>query len=287
MSNTSRQLTYLEKAHAHMVYLRVVFFKWLIVVLGTIITLLSIALPVAFIYDNIRAPLLLTGFLMLMNLVIMVLGVLFVAHGLGRAATLRSTTDKLHGRLIEKRNTGSSGNGGGRFTTYTYFIDKTQLYWPPGAESIYKPLVDQQITVTVAMIDIRNRAKLSSLLNIIGIDKLKEKPLGMGVVLEFRKVIDIHSVLEKYGRYYLLRYQLQWAAGFGFFSALAFFLLTHSATGDWMSQKSHFTQAMIIFGYIFGSILTAAFVANKYPAVRKLLNPEYDSTPHKERLKGN
>lgn len=84
----------------------------------------SVALPVAFVADDIHAPLPLIVFMSLVDLLIVALGVLFIAHGLGRATTLSHTTTQLRGRRIEKKRTASAGNGGGRFTVYTYFIDR-------------------------------------------------------------------------------------------------------------------------------------------------------------------
>ncbi|WP_447928128.1 hypothetical protein [Vreelandella sp. EE27] len=282
MSKHTRPLTALEKHHARTVYLRMMLFKCLLVLFGMFFLVLSVALPVAFVVDDIRASLLLIGFLIVLDLVVAALGVLCIAHGLGRATTLRHTTTQVRGRLIEEKRTASAGNGGGRYTVYTYFINDMQLSWPPGAERLYKPLIDQTITLTVAMIDIRSRPRLQALVKCFGIDPDKEKSPGLGVVLKCQKAINVHGALEKYGRYYLLRYQLKLAAGFGFFAALALLFFMHPTSNGWMVQQSPLMQGMIITGYVFGSIVLAALVANGYPALRKRLNSDYDATPHEE-----
>ncbi|WP_110643364.1 hypothetical protein [Salinicola sp. CPA57] len=243
-------------------------------------------MAVAFVYDNIREPILLVGVMILVDLAVMAIGILFIAHGLGRAATLEPITTQLHGRLIEKKVTGSTGNGG-RFTTYTYFINDIQLYWPPGAEIIYAPLVDNTITLTVAMINVRSRPALQALLNFSRLKTLKEKPSGMGVVLEYHNAINIHGVLEKYGSFYLLRYRLKVATAFCSFALLAAFLLTRTSIGDWLIQKSLPVQVTLGFGYVVASILATALTMNRYRAFRKWLDFDYDDTSHEERLKGN
>ncbi|MFI0472489.1 hypothetical protein ACGLWX_07175 [Halomonas sp. HMF6819] len=286
MSNHIRPLTALEKHHARTVYLRVVFFKWLLVLFGSFFLVLSVILPVAFVFDDIRAPLALIIFMGLLDLLVVALALFIMAHGLGRAATLRHTTAQLRGRLIEKTRTASAGNGGGRYTVYTYFIDDQQIVWPAGAERLYKPLVGQTITLTVAMIDMRSRAGLKALLEGIGIEALKKKPAAVGVVLECPPVIDVHGALTKYGRYYLLRYQLKVAAVIGLFVALFLLPSLHPVTTDWLVGQSHVTMLAIILGWGIGSVALTYFIARGYQGLRKWLNPAYDDTPHEEKLKG-
>ncbi|WP_252106390.1 MULTISPECIES: hypothetical protein [unclassified Halomonas] len=286
MSNQTRPLTALEKHHARTVYLRVVFFKWLLVLLGSFFLVLSVILPVAFVMDDIRAPVLLIGFLIVLDLVVAVLGVLCIAHGLGRVTTLRHTTTQVRGRLIEEKRTASAGNGGGRYTVYTYFIDDVQLSWPPGAERLYKPLIDHTITLTVAMIDIKSRPRLKAFVKCFGIDPNKEKSRGLGVVLKCQRVINVHGVLETYGRYYLLRYQFQVAVVIGLSVTLALLPTLHPDSTDWLIRQSHFVQLLIIAGCVIGSGVVTFFTVKGYQALRKLLNPAYDDTPHEEKLKG-
>lgn len=286
MSPTPRPLTALETFHARTVYLRLTLFKGLVVLSGTLFVILSLVLPVAFVMDDIRAPLPLILFLIVLDVLLAALGVLFVAHGLGRATTLCTTTEVLHGRLIEKKHTGSAGNGGGRYTVYTYFIDNIQIHWPPGAESLYKPLVGQRITLTVAMIAMRSRAHLQALLEGIGIRALKKKPTGLGVVLECPQRIDVHSALERYGRYFLLRYQLKMAAVLSLFVAIFLLPSFHPDATDWLVGQSHFLMIAIILGWIVGCGVVTFFVARGYQALRKWLNPDYDDTSHEEKLKG-
>ncbi|UYG00653.1 hypothetical protein [Halomonas sp. GD1P12] len=286
MNHEPRPLSALERTHARTAYLRLTLFKWLLVVFASLILMLGIILPVAFVIDDTRAHLALIIFMGLLDLLVVALALFIMAHGLGRAATLRPTTAQLRGRLIEKTHTASTGNGGGRYTVYTYFIDDQQIVWPAGAERLYKPLVGQTITLTVAMIDMRSRAGLKALLEGIGIEALKKQPAAVGVVLACPPVIDVHGTLTRYGRYYLLRYQLKTAAAIGLFVALFLLPSLYPATTDWLVGRSHVTMLAIILGWAIGSVVVTYLIARGYQGLRKWLNPAYDDTPHEERLKG-
>ncbi|WP_018718211.1 hypothetical protein [Arhodomonas aquaeolei] len=289
MDTDNRPLSALERYHARSIHLRLILFKWLALFFGVVLTLLGLMLPVAFAFDRQSVPLPLLLLLVLLDLVIIALGLFITAHGLWRDTKLRETATQLHGKLTEKKHTVVNPNTGSRTTHRLYFIDDIQISWPSGSETVYLPLVGRDIELTVAMIDVKSRNRLKALRQRVGIDKLAgpgKHPSGIAVVLNYRQAVNIHGVLDKYGRNYLLGYQLRWAIGAGLFVALTFFLLMQPYTLTFLSQTNFLLMLLVLIGYAIGGALAMGLVIEGYQKLRKRLDPDYDDTPHEERLKG-
>ncbi|MCS2608504.1 hypothetical protein [Halomonas dongshanensis] len=286
MSKPNRPLTGLETYYARTVYVRLILLKWVLLVLGILLTLLGIGLPVAFVVDDMRISPLMMMFLFALALVIFALGLFITAHGLWRQMTLSPTTTQLRGTLIEKRRTAVSPNTGSRSTHYEYYIDAIRICWPPNSEGIYRPLVGQYVALSVAMIDISSLQKLKTLLARLNKRLLGQDIDGVGIVLNHQGTINIHGVLAKYGRHYLLIHQLQWALSFCLFAALTLYIAMQPFMVTFIARTNVLLVLLAMVLYLLGVCTAGYFIFKGYQKIRKWLDPRYDDTPHEERLRG-
>ncbi len=68
--------------------------------------------------------------------------------------------------------------------------------------------------------------------------------------------------------------------------ALTFFLLMQPYTLTFLSQTNFLLMLLVLIGYAIGGALAMGLVIEGYQKLRKRLDPDYDDTPHEERLKG-
>ncbi|UYG00652.1 hypothetical protein [Halomonas sp. GD1P12] len=280
MNHNARPLTALEKTHVRTVYLRLVALKWVALLFGGLFWLLGLALPAALVVDPQGLPELAGLFMLLLSLFFLAAGTLFLALGLRQALRQRGATTRLHGTLTEVRiNVRGS-------VYYRYFINDTQIMWPPGAQDLYARSIGRPLSLTVAMIDLAPRQKVHAFLARWAPKTLKRQPSGFAVVLNYSPYINIHGALEKYGCYFLLFYQLKWALGMGLWVALTLLVIMQPFVLTLVARGSIITFLLALVSYFIVTGLVFCAVIKGYHTLRKWLNPDYDDTPHEERLKG-
>ncbi|MFI0472488.1 hypothetical protein ACGLWX_07170 [Halomonas sp. HMF6819] len=280
MNHNARPLTALETTHVRTVYLRLVALKWVALLFGGLCWLLGLALPAALVVDPLGLPELAGLFMLLLSLFFLAAGALFIALGLRQALRQRGTTTRLHGTLTKVQiNVRGS-------VYYRYFIDDTQIMWPPGARDLYVRSVGRPVSLTVAMIDLAPRQKVHAFLARWTPKTLKRQPSGYAVVLNYSPYINIHGALAKYGRYFLLFYQLKWALGMGLWVALTLLVIMQPFVLTLVARSSIIAFLLALVGYFIVTGLICCAVIKGYHTLRKWLSPDYDDTPHEERLKG-
>ncbi|WP_252106389.1 MULTISPECIES: hypothetical protein [unclassified Halomonas] len=280
MNHNARPLTALEKNHVCTVYLRLVALKWVALLFGGLCWLLGLALPAALVVDPQGLPKLAGLFMLMLSLFFLAAGTLFLALGLRQALRQRGTTTRLHGTLTMVRiNVRGS-------VYHRYFIDDTRIMWPPSARDLYARSVGRPVSLTVAMIDLAPRQKVQAFLARWTPKTLKRQPSGFAVVLNYSPYINIHGALAKYGRYFLLWYQLKWALGMGLWVALTLLVIMQPFVLTLVARSSITTFLLALVGYFIVTGLVCCLVIKGYHRLRKWLSPDYDDTPHEERLKG-
>ncbi len=270
----------MEKSHVRTFYLRLIVLKWIVLLFGGALLLTGLTLPTALFFDRQGVPELLGLFMIVLGILFLGVGVLCIALGLRLAFMPMSKTAQLRGHLIERRVYYKGS------VYRRYFIEDTQIYWPPGSSDILRPMIGRYISLTVAMIALKPHARLQELLARFASATLKKQPSAYAVVLRYQPAINIHQSLKKYGRYYLVIYQMTYIIGAVCWAALTLYIAMQPFTLALVSQGNVLIFLLAMIGYFIASGLALYGLLKIYILLRKWLNPHYDDTPLEQKLRG-
>lgn len=175
MSQQSRPLSDLEHYHARTVQAGLKLINALAMTAGITFLLLGLVLPVAFIADGKRLPLVAILLLALMMLFLLAAGAFLISYACFHPIKRAGTATRLQGTLWRRHRRGVNFVTGGRHTLYIDFIDDIQLRWPYDADTIFDPLEGQHVAPTVAMIEIAHRGPWTRLRAWVGCAKARPK----------------------------------------------------------------------------------------------------------------
>lgn len=284
VSQQPRPLSDLERYHARTVQAGLKLINALAMTAGLASLFFGLALPVAFIADGKRVPLVAILLLVLLTLFLLAAGAFLIAYARCHPITLARTATRLQGTLWRRHRSNVNAVTGGRHTLYIGFIDDIQLRWPYGADIIFDPLEGEHVELTVAMIEIAHREPWTRLRAWVGCSKARPKKVA--VVLEYDNALHVHGALAKYGRHYLLRYHAGTALWAGALAALTLFVIMQPVTTDFLVSINFFLSLLAVVGYLAGLVVISLLAFRGYRTLRRRVDPGFDETPHVEKLKG-
>ena len=187
-------------------------------------------------------------------------GATLIYYGWKRKHALLDGAFEFDGILTEQVTRVINPKTGQVSTNYQYRIGDANIIWPPGAQPIYKPVVNERIQVTAAQITRSNPIALFG-----GKSKFDEQPRD-AVVLEFRDRIRIHYAVQKYGKNMFLIYHAQMILAGIVGAALLLGGVLYVVFTQEIYRQSTFIQISLIIGLTVGFcfvLLVIFFVLNR------------------------
>ncbi|MGQ7246474.1 hypothetical protein ACUN9Y_03935 [Halomonas sp. V046] len=184
---------------------------------------------------------------------------------------------------------------GGRHTHYRHFIGDIELIFPPGARLAFLGMHGRNVTLSGVLWHNLGDVEFSRYASKVMPEAAARVPAIQFLVLEWQGLIDVGGVLEKYGKYYFLQYRAK-----SFCEGLVLAVVVSALVGipflfdscfDFYVDRSVLGAALLFLVHILASIAISIFIliylSKGYVAIRKRHDPDYDTTPHEDRLKGH
>lgn len=201
---------------------------------------------------------------------------------------------EVSGRFEELSFTVSTGNGGSE-TKYRHFIGDVELIFPPGARPAFLGMHGREVTLSGVLWHNLGDVEFSRYTRKFMPEAAARVPAIQLLVLEWHGLIDVDGVLEKYGKHYFLQYRAKNLCEALFFVVVLAVVCGFPLLFDFYIDL-YIDRSMLVFVplglvHLFGSIAISILIflnlAKAYVALRKRQDPDYDTTPHEERLKGH